>query len=75
VRDCKRRQSNKSVMLLTWLVHQDMLPSKTHTGRKFKMLKGSYADVVQKLNIMPIGTDTLEMCNRKMELEKNLDEV
>jgi hypothetical protein len=39
------------------------------------MLKESYADLVQKLNMMPIRTDILKMRNRKMELEKILDKT
>ncbi|XP_069699951.1 uncharacterized protein [Periplaneta americana] len=40
-----------------------------------KMLRKSYADLIQELNMMPVRTDTLRMRHRKMELEKQLNKI
>ncbi|VVC95867.1 uncharacterized protein LOC126965314 [Leptidea sinapis] len=37
-----------------------------------RMLRNSFAELVNELNKMPVKTDTLRMRNRKMELEKQL---
>lgn len=37
-----------------------------------RMLRKSFAELVNELNKMPVKTDTLRMRNRKMELEKQL---
>lgn len=40
-----------------------------------RMLEQNYADLVQKLNMMPVRTDTLKMRNRKIELEQKLNKI
>ncbi|PNF27998.1 hypothetical protein B7P43_G13858 [Cryptotermes secundus] len=40
-----------------------------------RMLEQNYGDLIQKLNMMPVRTDTLKMRNRKIELEQKLNKI
>ncbi|XP_052751206.1 uncharacterized protein LOC113514768 isoform X2 [Galleria mellonella] len=44
----------------------------TERKETLRMLRNSFAELVNELNKMPVKTDTLRMRNRKMELEKQL---
>ncbi|XP_021925231.1 uncharacterized protein LOC110832485 isoform X3 [Zootermopsis nevadensis] len=39
------------------------------------MLRKSYTDLIQELNMMPVRMDTLRIRNRKIELEKQLNKI